>query len=706
VKKLNLLFLIILLFTCKVLAQDTLRTRYGLMGGLNANTYNADFRAIPGVPNCCPLFSSGSGRGVAGGLLYDIPFDADFFYGLQLNYTDHSAELSALEGTTVIVNGKSQATTFTHTIDAMVTSLGLEPEIGVKIWNIVGSIGLRIGTILTANFSQQEVTSIGTFTDSLGNDTHSSIRNKYAAKLPNPSSLLFHGIASIGYELPVNTSHSTFLVPQISYSLAFNDAVKNLTWKMNAFTFGIAMKFSPIPTLPKMHVFDTLIVRDTTTKFVDGLTASRVTLTDTRFEHSRKEGDIISDLTTVHEIYLNETPNPHSMSASIQAVGLDEDGNETPMATLQIEEFLQFHAHPLLGYIFFGRNESNLPSKYAQITKEQTVDYELNNLFGLDDIEVNHNILNILGKRLREYSNANIIITGCNNDVDSEKDNLNLSKSRAETIKNYLVTVWTINPSRIKTEGRGLPGIPSTNKSEDGREENSRAEITSDVPEVTDVFVANDTTRIATPPEIRFKLKTTTASPIKKFELIIYQNDIPLHGFEGENIDLVDHVDWDLTNHQNKMPRFNTPLRIKLSLENILGDKKIIETTLPTQIRTVAQKKLEHASDVIIDRFNLVLFNFGKSDITREHERILTSLRSRLKPTSQITIEGYTDRTGTPTSNLRLATSRAQATADALGRDDAKVIGIGDRRLLFPNLSPEGRFFCRTVQITVKTPTN
>jgi outer membrane protein OmpA-like peptidoglycan-associated protein len=705
VKNIFFLLLFFISFASTINAQDTLRTRYGVMGGLNANMYSADFRAIPGVPNCCPLFTSGSGSGVAAALFYDIPFTTDFFYGLRLNYMDHSAELSAIEGTTVIVGGVAQAGSFTHTIDASITSFGLEPEIGVKFWKFVGSIGLRIGFPITKVFGQQEVTSVGTFTDSLGNDTHKSIRDSITGKLPNPTPVLLHGVASIGFELPLNPSHTTFLVPEISYSLAFNDAIKGLTWKMNALTFGISMKFSPKPEVPKPHVFDTVIVRDTATKFVQLLTTPRITLSDTRYEHSTKETDVITELTTIHQTYLHEMADPHMLQASVSAVGLDDEGNETPMATLEIEEFLQLHAHPLLGYIFFGNNESNLPLRYTQISGEQAGRYKPNDLFGLDDIEVHHNVLNIVGKRLQEYSNAKITLIGCNNDVGDEKANMNLSKSRAETVRNYLINIWNIDPSRIKTEARGLPETPSTSKSEDGQAENRRVEISSDNPQVTDVFTASDTTRVAAPPQLRFKTTANSASPMTSWVLTASQRGKAIKTF-SDKAPVPASIDWDIANDQKNVPRFNEPLELKLSIKNSLGDEKVVTTSLPTQVRTIEQKRIEHASDTTIDKYNLVLFNFGKSDMTPAHERILSAVKSRLKPTSQILIEGYTDRTGTSASNQKLATSRAKSTADALGRKDARVFGIGDKRLLYPNDTPEGRFFCRTVQITAKTPTN
>ena len=695
---------IIVLCNSTVFAQDTLRSRYGVFGGLSINAHSADFRALPGVPNCCPKFGSGTGVGPLFGLFYEMPLAIHLLFSLSASYVDHSALLSTTEPVAVSVAGVLQNASFAHTVDATLSSIGVEPAIK---FNLAGGLfvsgGFRIGAMISKSYTQKEVTNTGTFLDSVGNDTKKSTRNQNSGDLPSANTILLQGFIGASYELPINSSHTTFLVPTVSYALGFTDVVNGISWKPNGIRASVGITFSPRPSIPKPVIFDTIIVADTTTVFVESLNAPTVRLTDTRYEHSTNETDIITELTTVHKIYLHEKLDPHLLRASVQAFGLDDEENETPMATLQIEEFLQIHSHPLLGYIFFSDNSSEIPERYQTVTKSEARDFKLDALFGLGDIEVHHNVLNIIGRRMKDYPKSSITLTGCNNDVGREKNNVDLSKARAEKVKSYLVEVWNIDASRIKTASRNLPEIPSSSKSEDGQGENRRVEITSDEPNVTDVFTATDTTRQAAPPQIRFRTTRVSASPIVSWSLTVLQKNQVLTVFSGKGTP-PDSLDWDLINDQKHVPHFSEPLTLNLSIRNSIGDEKNTSTTLQTQVRTIEQKRRERAKDVSIDKYNLVLFNFGKSDMTPAHQRILTTVKSRLKPNSQIVIEGYTDRTGTSASNVKLATSRAKATADALGRTDAKVVGIGDRRLLHPNDTPEGRFFCRTVQITARTP--
>ncbi|HZV12983.1 MAG TPA: hypothetical protein VFA55_07185, partial [Candidatus Kapabacteria bacterium] len=100
------LLLTLLLFIASVArAQDSLRTRYGVEAGLAINMHTADFRALPDIPSCCPLFSSGTGDGPAVRLLYETPVAQNIFAGVKLGYMDNSVKLSTSEPVDVIVNG-------------------------------------------------------------------------------------------------------------------------------------------------------------------------------------------------------------------------------------------------------------------------------------------------------------------------------------------------------------------------------------------------------------------------------------------------------------------------------------------------------------------------------------------------------------------------------------------------------------------------
>lgn len=453
----------------------------------------------------------------------------------------------------------------------------------------------------------------------------------------------------------------------------------------------VSVDTEPTP-LKALSRADTLFIRDTSRKLVGALITPRVSLTSRSVER-----------TTVREHYLLEMTNPHLLEASLSAIGLHEDATEMPMPQLSIEEFLQIHAHPTLGFVFFEPNSAEIPARYDHVSQREAKTYSLKDLSDHDDIDVHRSILNIIAKRMLERPNANLTVTGCNTDVEGERNNIPLSMARAESVKEYLTAVWGIPASRIKTEARALPQFPSSTKSQDGQEENRRAEISSDDPEIMEVFMASDTSRVPTPPMLRFRTNYQSASPVQSWALTVSQKGRIIKTYKNQGAP-PKNIDWDLTDDEKNAPRLSTPMDLRLTLQNSMGDITTAALTVPVVVRTLKQKHIDHVADTTIERYNLVLFNYAKAELTPAHDRILSVLKNRLKPGSQIVIEGFADRTGSTLSNNRIATARAIATKKALGRDDARIQGVGEERLLYPNDTPEGRFLCRTVQITVHTP--
>lgn len=84
-------------------------------------------------------------------------------------------------------------------------------------------------------------------------------------------------------------------------------------------------------------------------------------------------------------------------------------------------------------------------------------------------------------KDIIEYLNANptvnIIVVGHTDNVGTFASNMTLSKTRAESIKNYLVTTGKISSSRLMSDGVGSLCPVSTNTTEEGKKRNRRVEI-------------------------------------------------------------------------------------------------------------------------------------------------------------------------------------------------------------------------------------
>jgi OOP family OmpA-OmpF porin len=84
--------------------------------------------------------------------------------------------------------------------------------------------------------------------------------------------------------------------------------------------------------------------------------------------------------------------------------------------------------------------------------------------------------LNILSQTLKDAPEWTLKLSGHTDNTGSTAFNLNLSKKRAEAVKNYLVAQG-IDPKRITTEGLGSTKPIASNDTPQGREANRRVEF-------------------------------------------------------------------------------------------------------------------------------------------------------------------------------------------------------------------------------------
>lgn len=85
-------------------------------------------------------------------------------------------------------------------------------------------------------------------------------------------------------------------------------------------------------------------------------------------------------------------------------------------------------------------------------------------------------VFNDIAKVLRDYPKTMLVIAGHTDDTGPYQYNMNLSQSRADAVKNYLVA-QNVQAVRIETQGYGpnYPLVP--NSSEANRAQNRRVEI-------------------------------------------------------------------------------------------------------------------------------------------------------------------------------------------------------------------------------------
>ncbi|MGE5480722.1 MAG: OmpA family protein [Chloroflexota bacterium] len=707
----------VLLCSCGYAQEQLSPYSVGVFGGYLLNNHSADFKKIPECPSCSPGFESGTGNGLAAGALFEYRLFPFMSFGARVGYYGISAALEKIEPTTFIIEGQETPGEFKHTLDATFSTISFQPTIKLTAFNSLNlNLGVSLSSLLSKDYKQQEQIwkpdGVGTYVDPTNKDTLSRIRNKFSGSFENAAPMLFALNGGISYTLPMNKERSLTLEPEISYSLGMTNLLDHpdtKKWKANYLQIGAAIRYT-FPVEKEILKQRRRIERfDTVT--VENELISESYIAPGR-ENSRDDIEMIENVevttTTVSRIDTLFRPKVFALKADIYAVGVDADGKEIPNPKIIIEEFTSNKMKPLLNYIFFEDNSAEIPSRYKSLSKNEAERFQLNDLYSYETIDVYHYILNIIGRRMKDNPSAKITVVGCTSDNGSEKGNPALATNRANAIKNYLTGVWGVEASRIIDKKRNLPEKASTPLDDPEKmQENRRVEIYSDNYDILSPVYLADTARAANPPIIRFYPQVSCEAGIKSWAIAASQahngdrSSFAKTGSEAPP----KSIDWEVASVSSLTPKYAQPLNYHIGAEDSRG-KRVASANkeLPFELVTISRKRESGVKDKTIDSYSLILFDFDKSDIIGTNKKIIDFLKKRITPESIITIEGYSDRTGEDEYNKVLSEKRANSVKNAIDRKDAKIKNIGEDKLLYDNDIPEGRFYCRTVDIKIETP--
>jgi hypothetical protein len=177
-------------------------------------------------------------------------------------------------------------------------------------------------------------------------------------------------------------------------------------------------------------------------------------------------------------------------------------------AALNFEMLTLLDGSPILNKVFFETGKSDIPASYV-LLKDRAHTAAFNEQILTRSLDRYKNVLNIVGRRLTENPQAHIRIVGCNSDSGVEKGKDELSRARAEAVKNYLSSVWGIDSARMQVEARNLPSDPAPANMLGSRPENQRVEIIYDSSDMqalaANQFIAESSnlTEIKITPQIR-----------------------------------------------------------------------------------------------------------------------------------------------------------------------------------------------------------
>lgn len=716
IMKLTFLCFLTLAFTfafVQARVPDTVKNIFGLYGGANFNLHSADFYKLRDIPNCCPEFENGYGVGFNAGGLYERNFPGKFRVGARLGVSTLDGTMTEKEPTTVILDTGPIAGAFEHEMVGEFLNIGLEPNVSYEIIpSFLFALGARVGINLTYNYDQIETivepAGQGTFADEFGNDTGERTRNDFSGEIPDANVFQAAVFGSLAYELPLNSKGSFHAVPELAFYYPLTELVADTKWKANVVRAGIALKYSPVPIEPKEQIFEREYKIDTIRIVSEKY--SRDTIVAGRESVESKSEKTEEQILTTETLVRTDTlfaAKIYKLDCEIEAVGVDSSGREIPNPVFRIEEFVSNKLEPLLNYVFFEENSAEIPDRYQKLFEAEARNFSISNLINDSTMVIYRKILNIVGRRALERPAAKLTLTGCNSNVGSETGAEELSRKRAEAVRDYLIDVWSIEPERIEVKVRNLPEKPSTPIDDpDKIQENRRVEITSNDPKIIEPLFIEKIHRKPNPAIARFKPKVVSDAGIDSWRIEAFQGDDPTGAFvESEAGFPPENIDWKLEQFQEIIPQSPEPIEYSLFVKDKKGNNfSCAGETLPIEVVTVRQKRERNVGDVETERYSLILFDFDAAEIEGINKSTIKFIKSRIKPESEIDIRGFTDRTGDAEHNKNLSDRRANAAKTALSRPDSEAEGIGEETLLYENETPEGRFYCRTVIIETKTP--
>lgn len=685
--------------------------RFGASAGLGLSAHNVALGIYDNSPDCGAFADQVSGMSFAR-LFIETPV----LSSLPLSFTagfsvqDRSIEFAeTYQNLSRNLDGTFQTVTTQQRLNAQLTGYGpfaglvWKPAEILDVGVVPGLIFLRSGDVRQF---EQIVSPLGaTFTET--GDFERPVNRGTPLAF---TSTLVDFSTWLRADLPVGKHIE--IMPEIGGNFVLTSFAESTPWKSSTFYFslGVAWKLgaevSPAQTdsNPIVALAEADPVQDVTPADTNASVANN------NLDQTPKED--IDDTTSAG---VEDVPG---FWVDINAVGIDADNNEYPDPVIEISEAPWSQSIPLLPYIFFDAESTEIPSRYHTFAKPDIAkEFNTDSLVGQTPLSLHYHLLNILGQRLRSRPEVAMTIVGTTSFDEGEtiEDRKRLAEARGESVRRYLHQVWGIDPQRINVVG-GAPSNPSSEETAEGRAENRRAEFLFDGESLTRPVVVERLARIASPPAIKFNLdlfSTDTASiQVADWKITVRQGEKLLLMLDGENNDslTLSRPYWSLGDM--RVNRDLTPVVYQLEVTDVHGT--VVSASDSFQVREQVTRLPESGPSANLDikEYVLVGFTYNSAQLSTGHIADIYEIARIGDAEAWVEVAGYTDRVGDVAHNRGLASERARNVADTLRGIRSRlsmpaisisaVRGIGEvGEGLFDNNLPEGRIFSRMVRVTV-----
>lgn len=616
--------------------------------------HSASFTKLGTYPSCCPEFTGGSGFAWYAGGWYGWRLSPSIGLLGRLSASSESGLLSDQEPSVVadlrdtarIVNA-----VFQHDLRASLMSIGIEPLLTYRIGGALDVMaGARAALVVTRMFRQTEtLVEPADYGSYLGDDR---VWVDTEAEIPNAASLRLTAVAGLRYRMPVGRGRSSFIAPEVSVHVPLSGVASGVSWNVTQIRLGVALGW-----------------------------------------------DISSDVDSTPPVRRQQPPPPPPPviaytppSVRIALVGRDVDGSVLTSPTVRVEQTQVTTLHPMLGHVYFDIGQSGMPERYQRgIARAQR------DTLRLQPREALHAELYVIAQRMLRTPSATITCTGTTSGTTGDQG-LALARARAETVRDVLISLG-VPAQRIDVQARSVPqkvtSASDTSESKLAIEENRRVEITSTTSSIFAPLALGSTDIDVTPSSYRITSSVTSALPIstavvelRQGRRLIARNDRSKVPDDTLDIDLAEEDIASLTDE---------PLIATVAAKDSLGQMAEDRAQLNVEISSVSKGRVENLGTTQIERYQLILFDFNDVTVTGANARLLTLIRSRITPTTQVRIIGATDIMGSREYNADLSLRRAREVARQLQIGAPTIVGSGEQDARFDNALPEGRAYNRTV---------
>ncbi|MBU3698562.1 MAG: hypothetical protein FGM33_00930 [Candidatus Kapabacteria bacterium] len=648
------LFVVAHMVTPSIFAQGV-----GLVGGLTVNNPSAQFRQLGSFPSCCPEFTDGSGIGGQFGGWLERPLGGGFSVIGRLmvswdhvGFTDDEASFVAdLRDTPRVVPAL-----FRHELTSSHAALVLEPLLALRLFGRTSAVvGPRLALGLSQTFRQTETLIEPADFGSFAGSGRVWIDN--SGDIPQPPAVAAAITGGVRTSIEITADGSMTISPELTYSYSLTDVSQGATWKNHALRIGASIGWLPRETPPV-------------------------------------EPGPSSDMTPPPLAAIPDKPVPPKIR--LRVYGINDDGTIIADPIIDRREIKVTNLHPMLGHVYFGDASWQIPERYLRGTERALLD-----TLTLTPIEALHGELAIIALRMRIRRQARLKVGGMVANTATDKG-ADLARKRAEAVIEKLISLG-IESDRIEliTGDRLFPATKMSDTSERmlAIEENRRVEISCNDEYVMAPITLGSIDISVFPKRIRVadSVESTALRDVQT-DLFLGGKKIPVardnaRDWATEDVDLSSIVTRSIAN----------TLSVKVSATDTAGQSGEETLSIPIRHQDTAMRRKVRSGDLFIERYGLVLFDFNTANIGPHHMFIINIIKSRITPTTTVSIFGMTDKAGSDDYNRTLSQRRAREVARMLGVSVSSVEGLGEDSPQFPNDLPEGRAANRTVVVELRT---